>query len=93
MDTIIFDQEVVVVSTETSEIVVTGIMGPPGPPGPTGGPGPAGLNNVVKLSDMTDIDKTSLVDGAYLVYRASDQYWKATDSLKPASISIESGEF
>lgn len=96
MDTIIVDQEVVVVSTETSEVVVTGIMGPPGlqgATGATGAPGPAGLNNVVKLSDMTDLDKTNLVDGAFLVYRASDQFWKATASLQPVSISIESGEF
>jgi len=75
---------------------IQGIQGPIGNTGPTGPIGPIGLpglNNVVKLSDMTDLDKTGLVDGALLIYRASDAKWKATDTIQTGSVSIDAGEF
>ena len=62
----ITEQEVVVVNTETSGIVVTGIMGPPG---------------TTTISGLTDIDRTDLTDGATLVYKASNAVWKATNKL------------
>ena len=78
---LINEQEVVVITTETSGIVVAGIMGPPGSDG------------ITRISDMTDMDKTGLVDGAFLVYSSAVTKWKATDSIEPRSISIDPGEF
>lgn len=70
-----------------------GPLGPVGPAGPVGPIGPPGLNNVVNLSDMNDLDKTELVDGALLIYRASDAKWKASDKIQAGSVSIDAGEF
>lgn len=62
----ITEQQVVVVNTEVSGVVVTGIMGPPGS---------------TSISGMSDIDKTGLTDGATLVYKADTAIWKATNKL------------
>jgi len=60
------EQEVVVVSSDTSSVVVTGIMGPPG---------------ASSIADMLDVDKTELTDGAVLVYVANTSTWKTTKKL------------
>jgi hypothetical protein len=74
---VVTDQGVVLVTTETSGVVITGIMGPPGPSG--------------TLSAMSDIDKTGLTDGATLVYSANNSIWKATNKLD--NQILEAGQF
>lgn len=78
---LVSEQEVVVVTTDSSGVVVTGIMGPPG------------VDGITRVSDMSDIDKTGLVDGALLVYSSAVDKWRATDSIEPGSIFIDPGEF
>jgi hypothetical protein len=73
------DTETIVVSQDTGYVVVTGIMGPPGLPGPS------------SLSDLSDIDKTQLVNGATLVYNANSAVWKATNKLD--NQILEAGQF
>lgn len=76
---LISEQEVVVVTTETSGVVVTGIMGP------------AGADGLTRISDMSDLDKTGLKDGATLVYNSTVSKWEATEKLNKQA--IECGEF
>lgn len=76
---LVSEQEVVVVTAETSGVVVTGIMGP------------AGRDGISKLSDMVDVDKTGLIDGAMLVYNSTVAKWEATEKLNKQA--IECGEF
>lgn len=78
---LISEEEVVVVTTDTSGVVVTGIMGP------------SGVDGITRISDMSDIDKTGLANGALLVYSSTVDKWRATDSIQPASINIDPGEF
>lgn len=67
METIITsDNETIVVSQDTAQVIVTGIMGPPGS---------------TTIANMTDVDKTELTDGAVLVYKAQTAVWKATNRL------------
>lgn len=73
---IISDSETVVVSQDTGVVVVTGIMGPPG---------------ASSLSELSDVDKTQLVNGATLVYSASNAIWKATNKLD--NQILEAGQF
>lgn len=75
-------EELVVITTDNSGLVVTGIMGP------------SGADGVTRISDMSDIDKTGLVNGALLVYSSAVDKWRATtDGIQSTSISIDSGEF
>ena len=73
---VISDSETVVVSQDTGTIVVTGIMGPPG---------------ASTLSELSDVDKTQLVNGATLVYDSSNAIWKATNKLD--NQILEAGQF
>ena len=70
------DTETMVVSQNTGTVVITGIMGPPG---------------ASSLSELTDIDKTQLVNGATLVYNANSAIWKATNKLD--NQILEAGQF
>lgn len=74
---VVTEQEVVVVTTETSGVVVTGIMGPPGASG--------------SITGSSDIDTTGLTDGATLVYRADTATWRATNKLD--NQILEAGQF
>ena len=74
---LVTEQEVVVVSTDTTGVVITGIMGPPG------------TNS--SISNANDIDKTELTDGATLVYRADTAIWRATNRLD--NQILEAGQF
>lgn len=74
---LVTEQEVVVVTTDTTGVVVTGIMGPPGESG--------------KISEASDIDKTNLVDGATLVYASNTAKWVATRLLE--NQILEAGQF
>jgi hypothetical protein len=56
--------------------IVTGLMGPPG---------------ASTVAQLTDIDKTNLVDGATLVFNEASSVWKATNRLD--SQIIEAGQF
>ena len=67
---------VVVVNTDNAEVVITGIMGPPGSS---------------SLSNMVDVDRTDLTDGATLVYKASTQVWRTTNTLD--NQILEAGQF
>lgn len=71
------EQEVVVVTTDTTGVVVTGIMGPPGANG--------------TISGASDLDTTGLTDGATLVYRADTAIWRATNRLD--NQILEAGQF
>jgi hypothetical protein len=73
---VVTEQGAVLVSAGNTEVVVTGIMGPPG---------------ASSISGLTDLDRTELVDGATLVYRASDSIWKATNKLD--NQILEAGQF
>lgn len=74
---LVAEQEVVVVTTDTTGVVVTGIMGPPGESG--------------KISEASDIDKTNLVNGATLVYASNKAKWVATTLLE--NQILEAGQF
>lgn len=63
---LVTEHEVVVVNTDTTGIVITGIMGPPG---------------FTSITNASDIDKTELTDGATLVYKADTAIWRATNRL------------
>jgi hypothetical protein len=63
---LVSEQEVVVVSSDSTSVVVTGIMGPPG---------------FTSITNASDIDKTGLTDGATLVYKAETAIWRATNKL------------
>lgn len=76
---VVNQQEAVVVSTDTAQTIVTGLMGPPGKDG------------IQNLSQVRDIDSTELVNGATLVYRSSDAMWKATNKLD--NQILEAGQF
>jgi hypothetical protein len=74
---LVTEQEVVVVTTDTTGVVVTGIMGPPG--------------DNAKISEASDIDKTNLVNGATLVYASNSSKWVATRLLE--NQILEAGQF
>jgi len=74
---LVTEQEVVVVTTDTTGVVVTGIMGPPG--------------ESSKISEASDIDKTNLVNGATLVYASNSSKWIATRLLD--NQILEAGQF
>lgn len=79
METVILQESTIVVNTETSGVVVTGIMGPPG------------IDGIIRLNDLIDVDKTGLIDGATLVYNSTVEKWEATEKLNKQA--IECGEF
>jgi hypothetical protein len=66
----------VLTSNSNTELVITGIMGPPG---------------ASSISDMLDVDKTELTNGATLVYNSSNAFWKATNKLD--NQILEAGQF
>jgi len=76
---IVNDQEAVLVSTDTAQTIVTGLMGPPG------------RDSSNTISESQDVDNTELTNGATLVYRASDAKWKATNLLD--NQILEAGQF
>lgn len=71
--------EAVVVDSQQSTIVVTGLMGPPGIDSPQG------------IATLTDVDLTNLQNGSLLVYNQQTQTWIATRSLD--NQIIEAGQF
>lgn len=76
---IVNEQEAVLVSTDSAQTIVTGLMGPPG------------KDSTNTISQSQDVDTTDLVNGATLVYRASDAKWKATNRLD--NQILEAGQF
>lgn len=73
---VVDNNQTIVVQSEETRTIITGIMGPPG---------------VSTLSDMLDIDKTELTNGATLVYNSSNAFWKATNKLD--NQILEAGQF
>lgn len=73
---VVTEQGVVVVTTDNPGVVITGIMGPPGSS---------------SLSNMVDVDRTDLTDGATLVYKADTQVWRTTNTLD--NQILEAGQF
>lgn len=77
----------------------TGVQGATGPagndglPGPTGATGPQGIagTSINKLSDIPDVDTTTLIDGSVLVYKASSSTWKSTTTLPEQN--LDGGHF
>jgi len=63
--------EVIAVSTESSTIVVTGLLGP---------------KSEMYLSQANDIDFSELKDGSTLVYNTNNTKWKATEKLDKQAI-------
>jgi hypothetical protein len=69
--------ETIVVDSDTSVTVVTGLMGPPG--------------TVINLSQVPDIDVTNLQNGSLLVYSTAASKWQATTTLD--NQTLEAGQF
>ena len=89
-----------------SQVIVAGVLGPPGPPGPqgiqgeTGVAGPQGIQGpqgvqgppgVTNLYALEDIGVTDLQDGQVLVYNSNIQKWVSTSILN-AQI-LDAGEY
>ena len=74
---LISSQEVDVVTTSNPEVVVTGIMGPPGISG--------------SITQSPDVDATNLINGSTLVYSTVVEKWVATTLLE--NQILESGQF
>lgn len=73
---VVTEQGAVVVDTGGPQVVLTGIMGPPG---------------ASSITDMQDLDKTELTDGATLVYKANTATWRTTNKLD--NQILEAGQF
>lgn len=71
--------------------VIAGPQGIPGVAGATGPTGPRGLSGASSVAGATDVDVTTLVDGAVLVYNATTAKWKATKNL--AGQIVECGQY
>lgn len=69
----------VVTESDSSFVVVTGIMGP------------AGRDGIRNLSQAQDLDLTELSDGSLLVYNSTSSKWKATEKLEKQI--LEAGQF
>jgi hypothetical protein len=69
--------ETVVVDSDTSVTVVTGLMGPPG--------------TVVTLAQVPDVDTSNLRNGSLLVYSTAASKWQATTTLD--NQTLEAGQF
>jgi hypothetical protein len=69
--------ETVVVDSDTSITVVTGLMGPPG--------------TVINLAQVPDVDTSDLRNGSLLVYSTAATKWKATTTLD--NQTLEAGQF
>jgi hypothetical protein len=69
--------ETIVVDTDNSVTIVTGLMGPPG--------------SVVSLAQVPDIDISNLQNGSLLVYSAAASKWQATTTLD--NQTLEAGQF
>jgi hypothetical protein len=69
--------ETIVVDSDTSVTVVTGLMGPPG--------------TVINLAQVPDIDISNLQNGSLLVYSAATSKWQATTTLD--NQTLEAGQF
>jgi hypothetical protein len=63
---VVDNNQTIVVQSEETRTIITGIMGPPGSS---------------NISSLSDIDKTQLTDGATLVYKADTAIWRATNIL------------
>lgn len=59
--------ERVVVTTDQGRVIVTGMLGP---------------KANMAISGASDIDLTTLIDGATLIYSNSSQKWRATNLLE-----------
>ena len=69
-----------------------GPQGPPGLPGPTGPVGPINSTaGATSVSGLTDVDLTTLSDGALLVYNTASSTWKSTTILEKQS--VECGQY
>ncbi len=53
--------------------------------------GPPGASGIQNIEQANDVDTSTKVDGAVLVYSASSQKWVATKSLD--NQNIESGQY
>ena len=70
---VIQEETVTIVSyTDIPTYVVTGIQGPPGPSGAVN----------ATISNLNDVDVSTLLDGSVLVYSSSANRWQATTTLE-----------
>lgn len=67
--TIIDQQNVVITDGTTGTVIVTGLLGP------------AGSAGVTQLSELTDVNVTTLADESLLVYATGTQKWIATTQI------------
>lgn len=78
---VVSSTEVVVIETDTSNTVTTGVL--------LGtGSGGVGTNSI---SQAIDVDATELTSGSILIYNAMNAQWKATRLLQEQT--IECGQF
>jgi len=68
--------ERVVVSTDQGKVIVTGMVGP---------------KSYNSISEAYDVDVSSLVDGATLIYSTAASKWQASTNLEKQV--VEGGEF
>ncbi len=69
----------VVIREEASRTIITGIMGP------------AGLSGTGNMSQLLDVDLTTLVTGSVLVYNSQTQKWASTTLLDQQT--VDSGQY
>lgn len=70
------DKTSVVAQVPNPVFVLSGVMGPPG---------------VTKIGMATDVDTSTLTDGAILVYKSLTNMWTSTTQLNAQN--IDAGEF
>lgn len=63
---VVSEEQVLVIQSDSPQVVLTGLMGPPG---------------FTSITNANDVDKLQLTDGAVLVYKSQTATWKATNIL------------
>jgi hypothetical protein len=76
---VVSNNDTIVVSQDTAQVVVTGILGPPGKDG------------ILRISEASDLDLTVLENGSLLVYDTPSAKWKSTIKLERQI--LEAGQF
>jgi hypothetical protein len=74
--TVVDQQNVVITDGTTGTVIVTGLLGP------------AGSSSATQLSDLTDVNVTTLADESLLVYATGTQKWIATTQILTVTKSL-----
>jgi len=74
--TVVDQQNVVITDGTTGTVIVTGLLGP------------AGSSSATQLSDLTDVNVSTLADESLLVYATGTQKWIATTQILTITKSL-----